>query len=81
MPQWLRWLSTVNPLSYEVNALRTLLIGMPSNGLLDMAVLVVPPSPALRRHPACCGAWCGNGRASRLRCAECLERPNTRGQQ
>ena len=41
MPQWLRWLSTVNPLSYEVNALRTLLIGMPSNGLLDMAVLVV----------------------------------------
>ena len=41
MPDWLRWLSAVNPLSYEVNALRALLIGMPSNGLLDMAVLVV----------------------------------------
>ncbi len=41
MPGWLRWLSTVNPLSYEVNALRTLLIGTPSNGLLDMAVLIV----------------------------------------
>src|ERR1700756_606471 len=41
MPAWLRWLSAVNPLSYEVNALRTLLIGTPSNALLDMAVLVV----------------------------------------
>jgi ABC-2 type transport system permease protein len=41
MPRWLRWLSTVNPLSYEVNALRTLLIGVPSNGLLDVAVLIV----------------------------------------
>jgi ABC-2 type transport system permease protein len=41
MPTWLRWLSTVNPLSYEVNALRTLLIGTPSNALLDMAVLVI----------------------------------------
>ena len=41
MPPWLRWLSTVNPLSYEVSALRTLLIGTPSNALLDMAVLVI----------------------------------------
>jgi ABC-2 type transport system permease protein len=41
MPQWLRWLSAVNPLSYEVNALRGLLIGTPTNGLLDIAVLVV----------------------------------------
>ncbi len=41
MPDWLRWLSTVNPLSYEVNVLRTLLIGTPSNALLDMGVLVV----------------------------------------
>ena len=39
MPEWLRWLSTVNPLSYEVNALRTLLVGIPSNALLDIAVL------------------------------------------
>ncbi|MBV8964912.1 MAG: ABC transporter permease [Mycobacteriaceae bacterium] len=41
MPQWLRWLSTVNPLSYEVNALRTLLIGAPSNWALDIGVLIV----------------------------------------
>jgi ABC-2 type transport system permease protein len=40
MPQWLRWLSKVNPLSYEVNALRTLLIGIPSNAWLDVGVLV-----------------------------------------
>jgi ABC-2 type transport system permease protein len=41
MPQWLRWLSAVNPLSYEVNALRALLIGTPGNPLLDVAVLIV----------------------------------------
>jgi ABC-2 type transport system permease protein len=41
MPQWLRWLSAINPLSYEVNALRGLLIGTPTNGLLDIAVLVL----------------------------------------
>jgi len=41
MPSWLRWLSAVNPLSYEVNALRALLIGMPGNTLLDVGVLLV----------------------------------------
>ena len=41
MPEWLRWLSAVNPLSYEVNALRTLLVGIPSNVVLDIGVLVV----------------------------------------
>ena len=41
MPQWLRWLSAVNPLSYEVNALRGLLIGTPTNAVLDVAVLVL----------------------------------------
>jgi ABC-2 type transport system permease protein len=40
MPEWLRMLSTVNPLSYEVNALRTLLIGTSSNALLDVGVLL-----------------------------------------
>jgi ABC-2 type transport system permease protein len=40
MPQWLRWLSAINPLSYEVNALRTLLIGTPGNPWLDITVLV-----------------------------------------
>ena len=41
MPRWLRWLSAINPLSYEVNALRGLLIGMPSNMAVDIGVLVV----------------------------------------
>jgi len=41
MPQWLRWLSTINPLSYEVNALRALLVGIPGNTWLDVAVLVL----------------------------------------
>ncbi|MBV8928280.1 MAG: ABC transporter permease [Mycobacteriaceae bacterium] len=56
MPEWLRWLSKVNPLSYEVNALRELLIGIPSNGFLDLGVLiaaavlgVVAASALLRR--------------------------------
>src|ERR1700722_13751166 len=40
MPAWLHVLSTVNPLSYEVHALRALLIGTPFNPL-DIAVLVV----------------------------------------
>ena len=31
MPAWLHVLSTVNPLSYEVDALRALLIGTPFN--------------------------------------------------
>lgn len=41
MPPWLRWLSAVNPLSYEVNALRALLIDMPGNTLTDVGVLLV----------------------------------------
>ena len=41
MPGWLRSLSRVNPLSYEVDALRELLIGIPSNPLLDVGVLAV----------------------------------------
>jgi ABC-2 type transport system permease protein len=41
MPGWLRVLSKVNPLSYEVDALRGLLIGIPSNLALDVLVLTV----------------------------------------
>ena len=41
MPGWLHALSTVNPLSYEVNALRSLLLGTPGNTLLDVTVLAV----------------------------------------
>src|SRR5271167_4647260 len=40
MPSWLQVVSTVNPLSYEVNALRALLIGTPFDPL-DIVVLVV----------------------------------------
>ncbi len=41
MPAWLRLLSNVNPLSYEVGALRSLLVGTSTNLLLDFAVLLV----------------------------------------
>ena len=41
MPGWLRVLSKVNPLSYEVDALRGMLIGTPSNLGLDFGVLIV----------------------------------------
>jgi len=40
MPGWLQAISRVNPLSYEVDALRWLLIGVPSNIWLDVAVLI-----------------------------------------
>lgn len=39
MPSWIRWFSHVNPLSYEVDALRGLLIGTDANLWLDAAVL------------------------------------------
>ncbi|MEW9550606.1 ABC transporter permease [Nonomuraea sp. NPDC050783] len=41
MPAWLHAISSVNPLSYEVDALRGLLLGVPSHLPLDFAVLVV----------------------------------------
>jgi len=41
MPGWLRALSFVNPLSYEVDALRGLLLGTPSNLAVDSGVLVL----------------------------------------
>jgi ABC-2 type transport system permease protein len=40
MPGWLQVISKINPLSYEVNALRWLLIGLPTNLWLDVGVLV-----------------------------------------
>ena len=39
MPVWLQWLSVGNPLSYEVDALRGLLLGTPANLPLDAVVL------------------------------------------
>ncbi|MEV5748064.1 ABC transporter permease [Actinoallomurus sp. NPDC052308] len=41
MPGWLQAISHINPLSYEVDALRNLLIGTPGHLLLDLGVLVV----------------------------------------
>lgn len=41
MPGWVRWVAHANPLSYEVDALRGLLIGTPANLWLDFGVLVV----------------------------------------
>ena len=41
MPTWLRWLSTGNPLSYEVEALRGMLLGTPARLPLDFAGLAV----------------------------------------
>jgi ABC-2 type transport system permease protein len=40
MPGWLQAISKVNPLSYEVDALRGLLIGIPTDFGLDVTVLV-----------------------------------------
>jgi hypothetical protein len=39
MPGWVKAISYVNPLSYEVEALRGLLIGVPARPPLDFAVL------------------------------------------
>jgi ABC-2 type transport system permease protein len=41
MPTWLQILSTVNPLRYEIDALRGLLIGTPSNLPVDFVVLAL----------------------------------------
>jgi ABC-2 type transport system permease protein len=47
MPGWLQAISKVNPLSYEVNALRGLLIGLPTNLALDFAVLAGATTAAI----------------------------------
>ncbi|MGH7761479.1 MAG: ABC transporter permease [Candidatus Dormibacteraceae bacterium] len=41
MPGWLQALSTINPLRYEIDALRGLLIDTPSNIAVDLAVLAL----------------------------------------
>ncbi|HEX5121264.1 MAG TPA: ABC transporter permease [Pseudonocardiaceae bacterium] len=41
MPGWLRVINRINPLGYEVDALRGLLIGTPAQLGLDFAVLIV----------------------------------------
>jgi ABC-2 type transport system permease protein len=41
MPGWLQVINRINPLGYEVDALRGLLIGTPANLGLDFGVLIV----------------------------------------
>jgi ABC-2 type transport system permease protein len=41
MPAWVRAVTHVNPLSYEVNALRRLLLGLPGNLAADFAALLL----------------------------------------
>ncbi len=41
MPVWLRWIAYINPLSYQVDALRGLLIATPATLALDVTVLLV----------------------------------------
>lgn len=40
MPGWLQVINRINPLGYEVDALRGMLIGTPANLLLDFGVLI-----------------------------------------
>jgi ABC-2 type transport system permease protein len=41
MPTWLQWINHVNPLSYEVDALRGLIVGTDARLALDFGVLVL----------------------------------------
>jgi ABC-2 type transport system permease protein len=47
MPAWLRALNHVNPLSYEIDALRGMLLGTPARLGLDVGVLVVASALAI----------------------------------
>jgi ABC-2 type transport system permease protein len=57
MPSWLQAISQINPLSYEVDALRGLLVGTPSTLWLDLLVLVAA---------AVAGIWCASALLGRL---------------
>lgn len=59
MPVWLQVLSHGNPLTYEVAALRGLLIGQPTNYWLDFGVLIVAAVAGI------CGAASLLGRLAR----------------
>jgi ABC-2 type transport system permease protein len=55
MPAWVRAISHVNPLSYEVEALRNLLIGTPADLPLDFAVLTGAAALAIAAASALLG--------------------------
>jgi ABC-2 type transport system permease protein len=55
MPGWLQAFNHVNPLSYEVEALRGLLIGTPARLWLDFAVLIVAAAAGIAAASAFLG--------------------------
>ncbi|MEU5092433.1 ABC transporter permease [Streptomyces sp. NPDC021356] len=55
MPGWLQVVSKVNPLSYQVDALRGLLLGTPSHLALDFTVLVVAAAAGVAAASALVG--------------------------
>jgi ABC-2 type transport system permease protein len=55
MPGWLKVVSHVNPLTYEVSSLRGLLLGTPTNYWVDFGVLVGSAVAAI----ACAAALIG----------------------
>ena len=68
MPAWLQALSRVNPLSYEVDALRGLLIGTPAHLWLDFGVLLVRRRRrGHRRRRRWSAAWLASRRGRRTR--------------
>ena len=63
MPGWLQAISKVNPLSYEVNALRGLLIGLPTNLRWTSRYWPAPPRPGSPWPLSCSLAWRSSGPA------------------
>jgi ABC-2 type transport system permease protein len=55
MPGWVRVISHVNPLSYEVAALRGLLLGLPTDYWLDFGVLLVAAAAGILTAAATIG--------------------------
>ncbi len=55
MPQWLQVLAHVNPLTYEIDALRGLLVGTPARFWLDIVVLVGSTAVAITAAAALLG--------------------------
>ena len=57
MPGWLQVVSKINPLSYEVDALRGLLLGTHAHLLLDFGVLVVAAAAGIAAASASWAGW------------------------
>jgi hypothetical protein len=57
MPSWVGKVAAVNPLSYEVNALRKLLLGLPGNLWIDFGVLILSSVVGVAMASASSGGW------------------------